>query len=639
MAAVDPTALVLQLDETASFFLRDTAVRLQRAAEFALAHVSFVCLLYCRFLCPGGLGLWKWMQPSVLWVLVFVPLFVIDWRNFRHIKYLRQHRHRFAPHDSQRYFLIVLAECSYKVLLCMYLSFPLLRNYLSLQFVMLPYTAGYILHFVLGHFVPIEEAERPEGCNAVASLISELGRFLEFVLVISLSLKVDRVSNVVYDWQAAFWPCWGLEGIVILIVVLLLPVCLVSVIVDRERMLMLSWVLMSAGGLGVASFISMYNIALVLDENYCPSPTCEILSSKTCQECRYHLELGMWPWLAFLPAFALSTMLLKSRLAVALHNSWYQAPTEAALQAAGASARSEDLPAPIVMFRVTPTYYSRVCDPAVLDLDLDHASLASGAAPSLARTPNNRITSDSMGSVASAARSTFRPSMATVDPMSSVLSARGATYAELVESEQLCFVCYDQAPNAALLECGHAGMCVDCAKFLMERPPRQARCPICRSSITNVLRLRADLPVPHELFGLRSSTPSLLRTNSHHSARGFGGGSTSSWRGRASREPSVVESTCELERGDAAASGHGPTSGATALLHDAERRRNGGASPSATATSAALTAAATVAAELGQPLASPPWPPAARRHAVMVDAIRRPVEQRGWRLSALLGSS
>jgi len=628
MAAVDPNALIQQLDETASFFLHDTAIRLQRSAEFALAHVSFVCLLYCRFLCPGGLGLWHWMQPSFLWVLVFVPLFVIDWRNFRHIKYLRLHRHRFAPHDSQRYFLIVLAECSYKVLLCMYLSFPWLRVYLSLQFVMLPYTAGYILHFVLGHFVPIEEAERPEGCNAVASLISELGRFLEFVLVISLSLKVDRVSNVVYDWQAAFWPCWGLEGIIILIVVLLLPVCLVSVIVDRPRMLMLSWVLMSAGGLGVASFVSMYNIALLLDENYCPSPPCEIASSENCKKCRYHLELGMWPWLAFLPAFALSTMLLKSRLALALHNSWYQAPTEAAAQAAGNPSRAEDLPPPIVMFRVTPTYYTRVCDPAVLDLDLGNTSLANGAATSMARHPNRL--NDSMGSVASASRSTFRPSMATVDPMSSVLSARGATFAEIVESEQLCFVCYDQTPNAALLECGHAGMCVDCATFLMERPSRQARCPICRSAISNVLRLRADLPVPPELFGMRLSSPSLLRSTS----RGFGGGSTSSWRGRVSREASLVESTCELERGDAAASGQGPASVTASSLN-----RNGGGSQSAAATSAALTAAATVAAELGQPLASPPWPSAARRHAVMVDAIRRPVEQRGWRLSALLRSS
>lgn len=625
------------LDDTANFFLRDTGVRLQRAVEFALAHVGFVLLLYCRFLCPGGLGLWRWMQPSALWVVVFLPLFVIDGRNFRHAKYLRQHRQQFGPHDSQRYLLIVSAECSYKVLLCIYLSFDALHEYLSLQFVMLPYTAGYILHFVLGHFVPIEDAERAEGCNAVASLMSELGRFFQFVLVISLSLKVDKVSNVVYDWQAAFWPCWGLEGIIILIVVLLLPVCLVSVIVDRPRMLMLTWVLLSAGGFGASSFVSMYNVSLLLDKKLCPDNPCEIADSSTCKACRYHLEMSMWPWLAFLPTFAVITMLLKSRLATALHNSWYQAPSEAAVQAAGNPQQVQELPPPVLMFRVTATYYTRVCDPALIDLDLPGSvTLANGAGASMASQANVLH-----GSIRSTASRSFRPSMGAVDPMSSVLSARGATFAEIVESEQLCFVCYDQTPNAALLECGHAGMCVDCATTLMERPARQARCPICRSTISNVLRLRADLPVPLELFGLRaasqSASQSLLRANSHLSARGFGGGSSSSWRRPASREQSLVDAGCEMERGDGAA-----TPGSTTGTHSSGnlgRQQHGAGTMGHGAASAALMEANAVAAELGQPLAAPPWPPAARRHAVMVDAIRRPAdEHRGWRLSDLLRS-
>merc|ERR1719453_2260900 len=113
-------------------------------------------------------------------------------------------------------------------MLCLWLSITYFQSLMSLQVVMLPYSCGYVLHFVLGHFVPLEEGERAEGCNAVASLLSELGRFLEFVLIVSLSLKVDRVSDAVYDWQAAFWPCWGLEGIILLLDVLLLPVCLIS---------------------------------------------------------------------------------------------------------------------------------------------------------------------------------------------------------------------------------------------------------------------------------------------------------------------------------------------------------------------------------------------------------------------------
>ena len=57
---------------------------------------------------------------------------------------------------------------------------------------MLPYALGYVLYFALGHFVPLDEADRAEGCNALSSLLSDLCRFLSLVLVVSLSLKVDK---------------------------------------------------------------------------------------------------------------------------------------------------------------------------------------------------------------------------------------------------------------------------------------------------------------------------------------------------------------------------------------------------------------------------------------------------------------
>ena len=41
----------------------------------------------------------------------------------------------------------------------------------------------------------------PQGCNVVSSLFSDLGRFLCFVLVVSVSMKVDNSSDVLYDWE------------------------------------------------------------------------------------------------------------------------------------------------------------------------------------------------------------------------------------------------------------------------------------------------------------------------------------------------------------------------------------------------------------------------------------------------------
>lgn len=57
------------------------------------------------------------------------------------------------------------------------------------------YAVGYMLHFILGHFVPVEDSDRAEGCNVVGSLFSDLGRFLSFVLVVSISMKVGSVAR------------------------------------------------------------------------------------------------------------------------------------------------------------------------------------------------------------------------------------------------------------------------------------------------------------------------------------------------------------------------------------------------------------------------------------------------------------
>lgn len=500
-------------DETSAFFLRDTTHRLKRLAEQAVGYAFFALLLYCRLAYPGGHGVWSWSETAVgfpiLWVVVFLPLFLLDWRNLVHLRYLRDNRQRFLSHDSQRYCLMIITEFGYKVLLCIYLMFKGVQRYLTLKLVMLPYAVGYMLHFILGHFVPVEDTDRAEGCNVVSSLFSDLGRFLCFVLVVSVSMKVDNSSDVLYDWEAAFWPCWGLEGVIALIVLLVLPACLLSSVTDRRKLLMLTWVVLSGLGLGTTSFISMYNIAYALDNKVCSDPP--YTPSSGSSRCLQKLQLSIWPWLVFLPGFAIATSLAKRPLAMALHDAWYQPGRSEAAQPAE---MQRDLPPPSVLFRVTATYYSRHWEAADVE--------ANPAAP---------LTTGSV--------------LRSLDPSSSILSARGATFADIVESEQLCFICYDQVPQAILLECGHAGMCVTCAMQLLERRPGQAHCAICRATISSVVRLRADVAVPSSLFGRPAPRPSSSSSRSQSAAALLEGaamtGSSETWPATAKRYAVSVE--------------------------------------------------------------------------------------------------
>jgi len=129
-----------------------------------------------------------------------------------------------------------------------------------------------------------------------------------------------------------------------------------------------------------------------------------------------------------------------------------------------------------------------------------------------------------------------------LDPSASILSARGAAYEEIVESEQLCFICFDQVPHAVLLECGHAGICTSCALQLLERRPGQANCAICRSPISNVVRLRADMSLPSSLFARPRPSSSSSRSQSALLLEAGGASSEREvWPAAAKRAAVVVE--------------------------------------------------------------------------------------------------
>jgi len=497
-------------------------------------------------------------------------------------------------------------------------------------------------------------------------------------------MKVDGGrSEEGFTWEAAFWPCWGLEGVLVLGIALLLPICMASIVVNQAQVLMLSWVIFFCGIFGVLSFSSMYNLTTALDGSLCPDPPKD--SSEDVQryaECRERLQATICPWLVVLPAFAASTWTLRRRLAAALHLAWFDLGIpdgEASLYATGRP-RLPDLPPPEVLFRVTMTYYSRhYIDATTVAFSELGGSIHSGFPGSLStpiptsHTSNNAANSNSAvkqsqqqplqqpqsphhtagphvmgsnsttataastaagtatiaaptagataaasattaaaaaaaaahgsGTVAATAGSGVAPGPGAVlqppspqipsygplgslgsswpslvgsgrvhlDPSASLLSARGGNISEIVESEQLCFVCYDQPPKAVLMECGHAGLCTDCAVQLMERRRGQVgQCPICRSHITCVLRLREDLPLPASLFTARPSAGGAPTA----SAVGSGG---SGLRGRP--EPPLLESM-DLEAGNlppgiVAGPPFPPAAKANAVMVEVVRRRAG----------------------------------------------------------------
>lgn len=470
-------------DQAYQFFLDDAGRRLDRWIEAAVCYGMFASLLYCKLLSPGGEHFWLWMRPPALWLIVFLPLFVLDWLNLRHFLYMLRNRNWFPRQEPHRYLLICMSECVYRVLLCVYLGekhSDSVRKVLTLRVVMLPYVVGYSLHFFLGNLAATDGSPRAEGCNAISALVAELGRFLQFVLIVSLSLKVDQLNDLYYTWRAAFWPCWGLEGILILLLALLIPVCIFTWLVDRARLLMLCWIIATAMGLGAATFISMYNITNLLDGKDCRGPPPWPMGKS--EECRKLLNFSLWPWLIYLSAFAFVTALTKRKLTFALHTAWYQRPRETSGAQASLIPDSAPLPAPQIMFRVTPTFYRRTWEPSP---SLLHREMNGG------------------GSTASRSESSIRG----LDESMSYLEAFvDRSFADIVESKNLCYVCYEARPQTVLLECGHAGLCSPCAEQL-RRPrgseghvSREATCPICRAQIVTVMRLRPDLPVPSSLF-------------------------------------------------------------------------------------------------------------------------------------------
>jgi hypothetical protein len=491
-----------------------------------------------------------------------------------------------------------------KLLLCAYLMFRSVRLHLSIKVALLPYTIGYVSQVLLGHATPLQDPDRAGGFNVELAILSELTRFIGCVLMISLSFKVMGKSTS-YRWLEAFWPCWGLEGLLLLAVVVLIPLCVVSAFTQRARLLMLTWAALTTLGLAITNFLSIVNLVEILDFHLC-TDCCQTQTARS-KDCLHKLQLVFWPWLVFLLSFGIGTLLLRRKLVPALHNECYR-PTRRPALAVGAGIGSglggpasdtnpEELPIPQVLFRITNTYYSRAVDSVMLGL-VEGRETRSSTGPRDMMLPENtshryqiqlRSWPSFQGRTPQIQQCSW-PSLQSrmpCDPSATVLSARGSTFADIVESEQLCFVCYDRNPEVVLLECGHAGLCVVCALQIMDM-----HCPVCREAVARVMRLCTDHPLPAGLFTPSSAGSASIAERFPDDGGGVGmlDAPSASWPPQAA--PLLTSSV-----------------GAPATMTRG------------------------VASEVDSSVVQgPPWPAAAKRHAVVVQIVerQRPQEERWW---------
>ena len=71
----------------------------------------------------------------------------------------------------------------------------------------------------------------------------------------------------------------------------------------------------------------------------------------------------------------------------------------------------------------------------------------------------------------------------------------GMTNGNMMTETQTCVICFESLANACFMECGHGGVCFECACVIAKKSP--SHCPICRHDINEVFKLTRyiDLPI------------------------------------------------------------------------------------------------------------------------------------------------
>eukprot|EP00828_Plagiopyla_frontata_P030454 TRINITY_DN3966_c0_g1_i3.p2 TRINITY_DN3966_c0_g1~~TRINITY_DN3966_c0_g1_i3.p2 ORF type:complete len:131 (+),score=13.63 TRINITY_DN3966_c0_g1_i3:3-395(+) len=65
-------------------------------------------------------------------------------------------------------------------------------------------------------------------------------------------------------------------------------------------------------------------------------------------------------------------------------------------------------------------------------------------------------------------------------------SAASDVYKRQIQQNAQCLICFDKYPDAVLMECGHGGVCRECAEDIWKK---SSECYLCRQKITSILIL------------------------------------------------------------------------------------------------------------------------------------------------------
>ena len=96
------------------------------------------------------------------------------------------------------------------------------------------------------------------------------------------------------------------------------------------------------------------------------------------------------------------------------------------------------------------------------------------------------------------------------------------------DTDTSCNICMDRLPEAILLECGHGGLCLQCAHQLWDQTGEGRLCPMCRKPITGIVKIigesGGEVTVEVMHYSMASSAEALQRAPSGSSLRRWFGG-------------------------------------------------------------------------------------------------------------------
>lgn len=409
--------------------------------------------------------------------MVFFPLFLFYLRLLLFAMYLKR---RNASRELLQHCIQTVGELVWIILVCISLAFP---GSVSMEVAVVPYAAGWTVPFLLRHLSCGEPTEDGVVGSflAVTSWLGEIGGFLIFAEVLTLSLTSSQTP-----FNERLWPCWFILGLATVVVVVLLPTASVTMIWDRPLAWTLMWVLAFVAGFGLVLLLGMLNL------NNDPS--------------QQDMSAALLPATVYLSIVSFVALCGRKSIVARLHTAFKPPP---------APPTRSQRQVPSVMFRLSPTYYSRYFSKEVEETVAQMDSIGSrpeGAvwkttssmmqSRQLFRSSASQLSSASGRSLASSLVSSVTSASESIDQASVNMAARGSMYSEMVEQENKCFICYDRAPDAIFLECGHAGTCIPCA---VEWENLHHKCSICRRAISNVVKIRRDLEVPRNLFAVSNS--------------------------------------------------------------------------------------------------------------------------------------